>query len=74
MSLPFSSFRDSKSKKLRQARVALQVSVKPGSYKICPQSIGANEQIDPKFDNSEIEWATKERGATVLAALLVKIE
>ena len=50
------------------------MSVKPGSYKIGPQTLGANEQIDPKFDNNEIEWRTKERGATVLAALLVKIE
>ena len=70
----FCRFRDSKSKKLRQVRVAFQVSVKPGSYKIGPQSLGANEQIDPKFDNNEIEWLTKERGATVLSALLIKME
>ena len=67
-------FKDIKSKKTHFARIAFQVCVKPGSYKIGPQSIGANEQIDPKFDNNEIEWSTKERGATVLAAMLVKVE
>ena len=63
-----------KTKKVHHARVAFQVCVKPGSYKIGPQGIGANEQIDPKFNNNEVEWATKERGATVLAALLIKLE
>ena len=67
-------FRDPKTKKLLQARIAFQVHMKPGSYKIGPQSIGANEQIDPKFSNSELEWSTKERGATILSALLIKLE
>ena len=67
-------FRDPKTKKLLQARIAFQVHVKPGSYKIGPQSIGANEQIDPKFSNNELEWSTKERGATIISALLIKVE
>jgi len=54
--------------------MTFQVYVKPGSYKVGSQSIAANEQIDPRFNNSEVEWTTKERGATVLSALVVKIE
>ena len=56
------------------SRVAFQVCVKPGSYKISGQSVGLNEQIDPKFSNSEVEWATKEKGAITLCAMLVKLE
>lgn len=52
----------------------MQVYVKPGSYKIGPQTIGANEQIDPKFQNNELEWSTKERGSIILYGLLIKIE
>jgi len=54
--------------------VAFQVCVKPGSYKIGTQTVGANEAIDPRFRNTDLEWSTKERGATVLCALLIKVE
>lgn len=54
--------------------MTFQVYVKPGSYKVGSQTIAANEQIDPRFNNNEVEWTTKERGATVLSALVVKIE
>ncbi|KAJ8320441.1 hypothetical protein KUTeg_002028 [Tegillarca granosa] len=30
-----------------------------------PQSVGANEQIDPHFPNNELELTTKERGSTI---------
>ncbi|WAR14180.1 NEUL4-like protein [Mya arenaria] len=54
---------DPKTKKAHHVRVAFQVCVKPGSYKVGPQSIGANEPIDPQIGNGEIEWSTKERGS-----------
>jgi len=50
------------------------VCVKPGSYKVGPQSIGANEPIDPHISNNEIEWSTKERGSVLLHSLLLKVE
>ncbi|XP_013418958.1 neuralized-like protein 4 [Lingula anatina] len=71
---PKCQFRDPKTKKLLSARVAFQVHVKPGSYKVAPQTIGANEQIDPKLSNNELEWSTKERGSIVLYGLLIKVE
>merc|ERR550532_119544 len=63
---PKYEYRDPKTKKTLCARVAFQACVKPGSYKIGPQSTGVNEQIDQRFSNNEIEWLTKEKGATVL--------
>lgn len=72
--LIFSRFRDQKTRKLCHMRVALQVFIKPGSYKIGPQSTGTHDQFDPKFSNNEVEWSTKERGATTLCALLIKAE
>jgi neuralized-like protein 4 len=67
-------FKDVKSKKLHCAQVVLQVCVKPGSYKTEAQTVGANEQIDPKFSNTEVQWSTKEKGATVLTGLLIRVE
>lgn len=67
-------FTDPKTKKTHQAQVAFQVWVKPSSYKVGPCSIGSNEQFDPRFGNNEIEWSTKERGSTILASLLIKVE
>ena len=65
---------DPKAKKTYYVRVAFQVWLKPGSYKVGPQSVGANEQIDPKFVNTELEWSTKERGSIMLQSLLLKVE
>lgn len=73
--MDFSSrYRDPKTKKMQSARVVFQVCVKPGSYNIGPQTVGANEQFDPKFSNTEVQWSTKEKGATILRALLIKVE
>ena len=52
----------------------LQTYIRPGSYKTSAQTLGVAEQIDPHFSNTELEWATKERGAIVLGALLLKVE
>lgn len=65
---------DIESKKQTQVRVAFQVCVRPGCYRVGPQSIGVNHTIDPHFSNNEIEWFTKERGATALYGLLVRLE
>ncbi|ELT95486.1 hypothetical protein CAPTEDRAFT_101277 [Capitella teleta] len=71
---PKFDYRDLKSKKMQSARVVYQVCVKPGSYKIGPQTVGANEQIDPKFSNTELQWSTKEKGAVILSALLIQVQ
>ncbi|VDI67176.1 neuralized-like protein 4, partial [Mytilus galloprovincialis] len=65
---------DPKTKKTYCVRIGLQVWLKPGSYKVGPQSLGFDEQIDPKFKNNELEWSTKERGSIMLQSLLIKIE
>ena len=70
---PIYRFQDPKSKKSYRAQVAFQVCVKPGSYKIAQDVIGDNDKFDVKFSNSEIAWQTKEKGATRVCAMLVKL-
>ncbi|CAM2110649.1 unnamed protein product [Caretta caretta] len=67
-------FRDPKSQRQHGAQVAFQVCVRPGSYKPGPPSAGAPEPPDPRFSAAELEWVTKEKGATVLYGLLVRVE
>ncbi|XP_013418417.1 neuralized-like protein 4 [Lingula anatina] len=67
-------YKDATTEKNYVARVAFQICIRPDSYVVGDQTIGALSQIDPKFDNQEIEWATEERGSTVLYGLLVKLE
>ena len=56
----------------------LQVAVKPGSYKVGPPSTAwkpsPSNAVDPHLQTDTIEWVTKERGATQLLALLIKID
>ncbi|XP_075434096.1 neuralized-like protein 4, partial [Ascaphus truei] len=56
------------------AQVALQVCVRPGSYKTGPPTAGNPDPLDPRIPSSEVEWVTKEKGATVLRSLLVRVE
>ncbi|CAH1249982.1 NEURL4 [Branchiostoma lanceolatum] len=59
------------------ARVAFQLCIRPDSYKVGPETVGARGKgitIDPLFKNEELEWSTKERGGTALYGLLVKLE
>nr|CAD7437469.1 unnamed protein product [Timema bartmani]CAD7453423.1 unnamed protein product [Timema tahoe]CAD7587838.1 unnamed protein product [Timema genevievae] len=66
---------DPKTKRKYQAYTAFQILVQPGSYKIGPPSQpGIAKPIDPHLDHDTAEWVTKERGATVLCALLVRLE
>ena len=45
----------------------------PGSYSVAKETIGyGHKQIDSEFDNSEIEWSTKQYGTTILYGLLIK--
>lgn len=58
-----------------EAQVAFQVRLRPGTYRIGQQTVGADKQIDPAFSNSSIEYYTKgdEHGSHVLTGLLVKL-
>uniref|UniRef100_A0A672GQ89 Neuralized E3 ubiquitin protein ligase 4 n=1 Tax=Salarias fasciatus TaxID=181472 RepID=A0A672GQ89_SALFA len=71
---PKVQFRDPRSHRCHQAQVGFQVCVRPGSYKVGPQTLGHSEPLDPRFSNSEIEWITKEQGGTLLYGLLVRVE
>ncbi|XP_041093378.1 neuralized-like protein 4 isoform X2 [Polyodon spathula] len=71
---PKVQFRDPRSLRSHHAQVALQVYVRPGSYKIGAQSLGLSEALDTRFSNSEIEWISKEKGSTLLYGLLIRIE
>ena len=66
-------YEDEPSGKTYNAKVALQLCIRPDSYNVGPQTIGATSEIDPKFNNQEIEWFTKERGSTIPYGLLVKL-
>uniref|UniRef100_A0A668AJ46 Neuralized-like protein 4 n=1 Tax=Myripristis murdjan TaxID=586833 RepID=A0A668AJ46_9TELE len=71
---PKVQFRDPRSHRCHQAQVGFQVCVRPGSYKVGPQTLGASEPLDPRFSNTEIEWITKEQGGTLLYGLLIRVE
>ncbi|MCJ8738832.1 hypothetical protein PDJAM_G00040230 [Pangasius djambal] len=71
---PKVQFRDPRSLRCHHAQVGFQVCVRPGSYKVGPQSLGFSEPLDPRFNNTEIEWITKEKGGTLLYGLLIRVE
>ncbi|KAM6949638.1 neuralized-like protein 4 isoform 1-T1 [Aplochiton taeniatus] len=71
---PKVQFRDPRSDRCHQAQVGFQVCVRPGSYKVGPQSLSTSEPLDPRFCNTEIEWITKEQGGTLLYGLLIRVE
>ena len=55
------------------AKVVLQVLIKPESYSVGPETIGARGELDPSFSNQELEWSTKQQGSTVLYGLLINL-
>lgn len=68
-------FVDPKTRNKLLVHVAFQVLVRPGSYKVGPSSLeGVSHTIDPHLDPDSSEWVTKERGATLLQALLLRLE
>ncbi|XP_006816695.1 neuralized-like protein 4 [Saccoglossus kowalevskii] len=68
------SYKDGVTKKTYKTKVAFQVHIRPTSYKVGPETIGATGEIDPKFSNQEIEWFTKERGCVIPYGLLIKMD
>lgn len=69
------SFEDTVTKKSYKCRVAFQVLIRPDSYAVSKETLGyGHKQIDSEFDNLEIEWSTKQYGATILYGLLIKAE
>ena len=49
--------------------------VKPGSYRIGPETVGLGKRrLDPHFTNDQLEWSTANRGAVILTGVLVKLE
>ncbi|XP_077984407.1 neuralized-like protein 4 [Glandiceps talaboti] len=66
-------YTDGETGKTYEVKVAFQVCVRPGSYRIGKQTVGAHFRLDPRFDNQEIEWYTKERGAVILYGVLIKL-
>ena len=68
-------FSDTVNMKKYKCGVAFQVLIEPGSYKVAGETLEyGHTSIDDEFDNSEIEWSTKEYGTTVLYGLLIKAE
>ena len=65
-------FKDKKTGRLYQGQVAFQIEVHPGSYKIGPPA-GPLLQPDPHFKEDETVWLTKERGNTIITALLIQM-
>ncbi|XP_077997139.1 protein mono-ADP-ribosyltransferase PARP14-like [Glandiceps talaboti] len=67
-------YKDAQGKK-HIASVALQLWIRPGSYVIGKETVGAGTTvIDPNFKNSEMEWSTTERSGVVPYGLLVRVE
>lgn len=68
-------FVDPKTHNKLLVHVAFQVLVRPGSYKAGSPSVeGVSHSIDPHLDPDLSEWVTKERGATLLQALLLRLD
>ena len=65
-------YRDKKTGRTYQGQICFQLDVHPGSYKIGPPS-APHLQADPHFKDDETEWLTKERGNTILTALLIHL-
>ncbi|TRY73920.1 hypothetical protein TCAL_09119 [Tigriopus californicus] len=68
-------FKDKITQSVYIARIAFQVEIQPGSYKIGPPTaFDLKTAPDPHFKLDETEWLTKERGNTAVSALLVKLD
>lgn len=56
-------------------RFVFQCRQRPGSYTVGQETVGARDlQLDPLFDNNELEWYSKEAPALVLTGLMVQVE
>ena len=56
---------------------AFQLRIKPGSYGIGQETVGASrigKKLDEHFKNEELEWYTKQNLSIVLYGLLLGVE
>ena len=67
------SFSDPSTEMKFNAQTVLQLCIKPSSYKVGSQTVGAQTTIDSRFPNETIEWSTKQRGSVILYGLLFKL-
>jgi len=58
-----------------KAKVVLQLRIRPGSYGVGQETVGASGAIDPHVSNDSIEWYTKgdELGSVCITGVLVKL-
>ena len=72
---PSRKFTDRRTGKTYRGQVALEVLVEPGSYKAGEtQGLEGVNKWECGLEVQEREWVSKERGNTILSALLVRIE
>ena len=57
----------------KNVKVAFQVLIAPGFYTSNNETLGLDEQLDPKFDNKELEWSTHDPKKVRIYGLLIKI-
>ena len=68
-----STFNYRRAKKKILFKLAFEIEIQPGSYKVGHPSVGEiNSTPDLLFKLEETEWVTKERGNTVIKALLIR--
>ena len=63
-------------KRTLKVKFAFQLRIKPGSYRIGQETVGATRNgniLDDNFRNEEIEWYTKQNMGIVLYGLLLNI-
>ena len=63
--------------KTLKVQFAFQLRIKPGSYGIGQETIGATKngkKLDENFNNEELEWYTKQNLGIVLYGLLMRVE
>ncbi|XP_077870579.1 neuralized-like protein 4 [Saccoglossus kowalevskii] len=56
-----------------EARMVFQVWIRPGSYTIGPQTIGANYKVDRHFTNDELVWTTTNQDDVIPYGLLIQL-
>eukprot|EP01083_Nonionella_stella_P061227 159596_1 len=59
-----------------RAKCVFQLRIRPGSYSIGQETIGATEKdiiVDTRFSNSELEWYTKENIGICVYGLCIKL-
>eukprot|EP01084_Bolivina_argentea_P250158 419058_1 len=59
-----------------EAQCVFQLRIRPGSYMIGQETIGASDEgeiIDKNFSNDELEWYTKENVGIVVYGLLIRV-